>query len=92
MFYQIAYLPEAIQDIESTFSYILETYQDAFAAANTIDAIQKRIDSLNFMPKRHRFDENYYFVTAKNYKIYYIVKRKMVFIVRILHFRHLPDL
>ena len=90
--YRVIILSSAHQDIDRAFDYILETFQDPFAAFHTIDAIYDRIASLDYAPKRIKFNEQYFYVSTKNYRIFYRIIGKEIYVQRVFHCMQLPRL
>ena len=92
MRYRVAYSPEADHDIDTIYEYLVTKYQDVFAATNTVVSISEKIKTLNLYPERHKFNDRYYFVKVKKYKIYYRITGDLVYIVRIFHSLQTPVL
>ena len=85
MHYKIILFPTAVSDIEDAYNYIFYSLQNPFAAIGTVREIKKQIDSLASNPERQKFNEKYYYVRAKRYKIYYHISDDKVCIVRVIH-------
>lgn len=90
--YKIEITNLAEEDLENTGDYIAYELKNPTAAVNTVNGIRKQINSLANFPKRNELDEDevlaelgvrkdYY----RNYKIYYIIDKDTIYIVRILH-------
>ncbi len=92
MQYQIKITELAERDLENASDYIAYELKNPTAGVNTVKGIRKQINSLVNFPERNELDEDevlaelgvrkdYY----RNYKIYYIVSKDTIYIVRILH-------
>lgn len=92
MQYRIEITNLAEEDLENTGDYIAYELKNPTAAVNTVNGIRKQINSLVNFPERNELDEDevlaelgvrkdYY----RNYKIYYIIDKDTIYIVRILH-------
>ncbi|MDO5403468.1 MAG: type II toxin-antitoxin system RelE/ParE family toxin [Eubacteriales bacterium] len=92
MQYKIEITNLAEEDLENTGDYIAYELKNPTAAVNTVNGIRKQINSLANFPERNELDEDevlaelgvrkdYY----RNYKIYYIIDKDTIYIVRILH-------
>lgn len=92
MQYRIEITNLAEEDLENTGDYIAYELKNPTAAVNTVNGIRKQINSLENFPERNELDEDevlaelgvrkdYY----RNYKIYYIIDKDIIYIVRILH-------
>ena len=90
--YKIEITDLAERDLEDAADYIAFRLKNPSAAVNTVRGIRKQINMLEEFPERNELDEDpmlaklgvrmdYY----KNYKIYYIVKNDVIFVVRVLH-------
>ena len=90
MQYRIEITNLAEEDLENTGDYIAYELKNPTAAVNTVNAIRKQINSLVNFPERNELDEDevlaelgvrkdYY----RNYKIYYIIDKDAIYIVRI---------
>lgn len=90
--YQIRITDLAEKDLENTGDHIAYELKNPSAAKSTILGIRNKINSLANFPERNELDEDemlaelgvrkdYY----RNYKIYYIVERDTIYIIRILH-------
>lgn len=90
--YNIEITDLAEQDLENAADYIAFHLKNPSAAANTVKGIRKQINTLQTFPERNELDDDpilsdfgvrmdYY----KNYKIYYIVEKDTIFVIRILH-------
>lgn len=90
--YKIEISELAAQDLEAVGDYIAFVLKNSSAAINTIRGIREKINTLRCFPERNNLDEDtelaefgvkmeYY----RDYKIYYIVKKDTVYIIRILH-------
>ena len=92
MLYKIEYSSRAIQDIDGFYDYIIFNYQDYFVASNAVKAIRKQIDSLKQNPRRKKFNNEYYYIRAKRYKIFYHISGNKIYIVRVFHSLQTPVL
>lgn len=92
MQYRIEITNLAEEDLENTGDYIAYELKNPTAAVNTVNGIREQINSLANFPERNELDEDevlaelgvrkdYY----RNYKIYYIIDKDTIYIVRILH-------
>lgn len=92
MQYRIEITDLAEEDLENAGDYIAYELKNFTAAVNTVNGIRKQINSLANFPERNELDEDevlaelgvrkdYY----RNYKIYYIIDKDTIYIVRILH-------
>ncbi len=92
MQYRIKITELAEQDLENASDYIAYELNNPTAGENTVKGIRKQINSLVNFPERNELDEDavlaelgvrkdYY----RNYKIYYIVSKDTIYIIRILH-------
>jgi len=92
MQYRIEITDLAEEDLENIGDYIAYELKNLSAAVNTVNGIRKQINSLANFPERNELDEDevlaelgvridYY----RNYKIYYIIDKDTIYIVRILH-------
>lgn len=92
MQYRIEITDLAEEDLENAGDYIAYELKNPTAAVNTVNGIRKQINSLANFPERNELDEDevlaelgvrkdYY----RNYKIYYIIDKDTIYIVRILH-------
>lgn len=90
--YQIRITELAEEDLENAGDYIAYELKNQSAAKNTVRGIRAKINSLVSFPERNELDEDellaglgvrkdYY----RNYKIYYVIEKRTVYIVRILH-------
>lgn len=81
-----------LKDMEDIGDYIACELGNSSAAENTIRGIRTKINSLVNFPERNELDEDellaelgvrkeYY----RNYKIYYVTEKSIIYIVRILH-------
>ncbi|MCP4629633.1 MAG: type II toxin-antitoxin system RelE/ParE family toxin [bacterium] len=88
--YKVNLTQLAQKDLERIYYYIAT---DSFKnARNFIIELEKKIDSLNTIPKRHPLiSENEYFGTDyrhlihKKYRTVYRISEKAVFILRVIH-------
>lgn len=92
MQYRIEIANLAEEDLENAGDYIAYELKNPTAAVNTVNGIRKQIDSLADFPERNELDEDevlaelgvrkdYY----RNYKIYYLIDKDTIYIIRILH-------
>lgn len=92
MQYRIEITNLAEEDLENIGDYIAYELKNPTAAVNTVNGIRKQMNSLANFPERNELDEDevlaelgvckdYY----RNYKIYYIIDKDTIYIVRILH-------
>lgn len=92
MQYRIEITNLAEEDLENTGDYIAYELKNPTAAVNTVNGIREQINSLANFPERNELDEDevlaelgvrkdYY----RNYKIYYIIDKDTIYIVRIFH-------
>lgn len=92
MQYRIEITDLAEEDLENAGDYIAYELKNPTAAVNTVNGIRKQINSLANFPEQNELDEDevlaelgvrkdYY----RNYKIYYIIDKDTIYIVRILH-------
>ena len=90
--YQIRITELAEEDIENAGDYIAHKLKNPSAAERTVRGIRAKINSLADFPERNELDEDkllaglgvrkdYY----RNYKIYYVIEKDTIYIVRILH-------
>lgn len=90
--YQIRITELAEEDIENAGDYIAHKLKNPSAAERTVRGIRAKINSLVDFPERNELDEDellaglgvrkdYY----RNYKIYYVIEKDTIYIVRILH-------
>lgn len=90
--YQIRITELAEQDLENAGDYIAYKLKNPSAAENTVSGIREKINSLINFPERNEPDEDellaglgvrkdYY----RNYKIYYVIEKDTIYIIRILH-------
>lgn len=90
--YQIRITELAEEDIENAGDYIARKLKNPSAAERTVRGIRAKINSLADFPERNELDEDellaglgvrkdYY----RNYKIYYVIEKDTIYIVRILH-------
>lgn len=90
--YQIRITELAEEDIENAGDYIVHKLKNPSAAERTVRGIRAKINSLADFPERNELDEDellaglgvrkdYY----RNYKIYYVIEKDTIYIVRILH-------
>ena len=90
--YQIRITELAEEDIENAGDYIDHKLKNPSAAERTVRGIRAKINSLADFPERNELDEDellaglgvrkdYY----RNYKIYYVIEKDTIYIVRILH-------
>lgn len=90
--YQIKITELAEEDLENAGDYIAYELKNPSAAENTVKGIRAKINSLANFPERNELDEDnvlaglgvrkeYY----RNYKIYYVIEKDTIYIVRILH-------
>ena len=90
--YQIRITELAEEDIENAGDYIAHKLKNPPAAERTVRGIRAKINSLADFPERNELDEDkllaglgvrkdYY----RNYKIYYVIEKDTIYIVRILH-------
>ena len=90
--YQIRITELAEEDIENAGDYIAHKLKNPSAAESTVSGIRAKINSLADFPERNELDEDkllaglgvrkdYY----RNYKIYYVIEKDTIYIVRILH-------
>ena len=90
--YRIEISELAAQDLEDIGDYIAFTLKNSRAAVNTIRGIRKKINTLKHFPERNGLDKDIrlaaFGVRAelyRSYKIYYIVRQAIIYVVRILH-------
>ena len=90
--YQINITELAEKDLENAGDYIAYELKNPSAAESTVSGIRAKINSLVNFPEKNELDEDellaglgvrkdYY----RNYKIYYVIKKDTIYIVRILH-------
>ena len=90
--YQIRITELAEEDIENAGDYIAHKLKNPSATERTVRGIRAKINSLADFPERNELDEDkllaglgvrkdYY----RNYKIYYVIEKDTIYIVRILH-------
>ncbi|MBR2948544.1 MAG: type II toxin-antitoxin system RelE/ParE family toxin [Lachnospiraceae bacterium] len=90
--YKIEITSLAEQDLEDAADYIAFELKNPVAAVNMVKGIRKQINSLKTFPECNELDEDsilaefgirmdYY----KNYKIYYVIERDVIIVIRILH-------
>ena len=90
--YQIRITELAEEDIENAGDYIAHKLKNPSADERTVRGIRAKINSLADFPERNELDEDellaglgvrkdYY----RNYKIYYVIEKDTIYIVRILH-------
>lgn len=90
--YKIEITNLAEEDLENAGDYIAYELKNPTAVMNTVNGIRKQINSLANFPERNELDEDevlaelgvrkdYY----RNYKIYYVIDKDTIYIVRILH-------
>ena len=90
--YQIRITELAEEDIDNAGDYIAHKLKNPSAAEITVIGIRAKINSLADFPERNELDEDkllaglgvrkdYY----RNYKIYYVIEKDTIYIVRILH-------
>ena len=90
--YQIRITELAEEDIENAGDYIAHKLKNPSAVERTVRGIRAKINSLADFPERNELDEDkllaglgvrkdYY----RNYKIYYVIEKDTIYIVRILH-------
>ncbi len=92
MQYRIEITNLAEEDLENAGDYIAYELKNPSAAVNTVSGIRKQINSLANFPERNELDEDEVLAQSgvrkdyyRNYKIYYIIHKDTVYIVRILH-------
>lgn len=90
--YRIEITGLAEEDLEKTGDYIAYELHNPIAAVNTVNGIRKQINSLTSFPERNELDEDEVLAALgvrkiyyRNYKIYYIIAKDTIYIVRILH-------
>ena len=54
--YKVSLSRAAITELESTLQYIIDNFDDPFAAGRVEKQIKKKIDSLSLMPKRRKIE------------------------------------
>ena len=90
--YRVTILSSAYRDINKIITHILTEYQDVFAASNIANGFYDKIQSLEYVPQKIRFDNKYYFTKAKKYKIFYYIIGRDVYVARIFHSLQIPHL
>lgn len=92
--YSITYSPKALDDLKIIASYISFTLNRRDMAREQIKRIQAKIDTLNYMPARHKHvcfsilkNENVHQMPVGNYVVFYAVSEssKSVTVARILY-------
>ena len=92
MKYKVQYSPEALNDLDEIWEYILLDLGNPDAAENVVNKMMDTIDALESFPERGAplssvvdIESNYRFVLSGNYMAFYRVEEKMVQIDRILY-------
>ena len=85
MRYEVIISTKAQKDLENIRNYIIEKFQDQFTADKIYFALQKKIQNLEIMPKRHKISGNPHSVRIKRYRIVYKVYTDKVLVVTIRH-------
>lgn len=94
MKYKLLYSPEALDDLDEIWDYILSELGNAIAAENTVARIMNDIELLCDFPESgtplqaiSRFPTAYRSIVSGNYRVFYSIKKETVYIVRILYGR-----
>ena len=90
--YQIRITELAESDLENIGDYIAYQLKNPSAAKNMVNGIRIQINSLQNFPERNDLDEDEFLAEIgvrkdyyRNYKIYYVVREYIVYVIRILH-------
>lgn len=90
--YRIEITEAAKEDLENIGDYLAFILENPDAAINTIRQIRKKINTLRYYPERNGLETDPELAKIgvrmdyfRNYKICYIVKLEVIYIVRILH-------
>ena len=89
--YQIRITELAESDLENIGDYIAYQLKNPSAAKNMVNGIRIQINSLQNFPERNDLDEDEFLAEIgvrkdyyRNYKIYYVVREDIVYVIRIL--------
>ena len=86
------YSPQAIQDLDEIYDYILTTLQNPIAAKNTVQGIRQSISDLKTLDNigvklvlPNGFETAYKFIQYKNYLSFYRQAGTDIYIDRIIY-------
>lgn len=92
MNHRVHYSPEALNDLDSIWDYIIIEFCDIETASGIIGEITSTIERLEDYPELGaelsafvNMQSNYRFLTVKNHKVFYRIECGEVYIDRILH-------
>ena len=92
MKYKILYSPEALNDLNEIWEYILMDLGNPDAAENVVNKMMDTIDGLEDFPERGtplsfvaEVESDYRFVLSGNYMAFYRVEEKTVQVDRVLY-------
>lgn len=91
MTYDIVFLNQSLNDLESIHLAIIEISKSETTANKIINRILNSIESLKIFPKRFKvmmINNNYNIrmIISNKYSIYYFIEENKVYIVRILYY------
>ena len=92
MKYKVQYSPEALNDLDEIWEYILLDLGNPDAAENVVNKMMDTVDALKAFPERGvplssvaDIESDYRFVLSGNYMAFYRVEEKTVKVDRILY-------
>ena len=86
MNYCIIMTNKAVNDLVSIDFYLSKKYDNPLLSNKIINEIIEAIDSLTYLPLRHRiYLNNVHIYNINNFKIFYYINNENIYILRILN-------
>ena len=92
MRYKVQYSPEALNDLDEIWEYILLELENPDAAENVVSKMMDAVDALEDFPEQGaplssaaNIESDYHFVLSGNYMAFYRMEEKAVQVDRVLY-------